>query len=272
MKKNVAAQAIGAQMIAIADGTAFTGAVTAYVCVDAGAQNIGSQASGACIHEGNGYHTYVPSQAETNGSLIAFTFIGSGAAPQTIQVFTDYPQTGDAFTRVLAKTTDITGFTDLTATQVKAQADQALTDYDGATGADLNSASFDIQATEVSLWGLANTKLDTLTTYVDTEVAAIKAKTDNLPTGIQKNATLSNFPFFMVDSADHVTGKTGLTITATRSIDGGGFAACANSASEVSGGNYKIDLAAADLNGTVIMLRFTGTGADVTEIPIKTNL
>ncbi|MBA3767789.1 MAG: hypothetical protein H0W99_12540, partial [Acidobacteria bacterium] len=45
-----------------------------------------------------------------------------------------------------------------------------------------------------------------------------------------------------------------------RSIDGGAFAACANAVSEVSSGAYKITLAAADLNGDSITLRFTASG------------
>ena len=87
---------------------------------------------------------------------------------------------------------------------------------------------------------------------------------------ILKNTALSNFMFLMVDSTDHVTSKTGLTITATRSIDGAAFAACANSATEVSAGMYKINLAATDLNGDVITLRFTGTAADDRFITIVT--
>lgn len=79
---------------------------------------------------------------------------------------------------------------------------------------------------------------------------------------IKKNQALSSFEFLMMDSADHVTPKTGLTITAQRSLDGASFASCANSATEVSNGIYKIDLAAADLNGNVVTLRFTASGAD----------
>jgi hypothetical protein len=96
MKKNVSGQKIGAQMVSAADGSAFTGAVTVSVTGDAGSQATGSVGSGACAHEGNGYHTYAPAQAETNYSLIAFTFTGSGAVPTTVQVETSYPQTADA--------------------------------------------------------------------------------------------------------------------------------------------------------------------------------
>jgi len=76
--------------------------------------------------------------------------------------------------------------------------------------------------------------------------------------------------FLMVDSTDHLTPKTGLTITSTRSIDGAAFAACANAAAEVASGMYKISLAATDLNGDVITLRFNSAGADDRLITIIT--
>lgn len=100
MKKNTASQVIGAQMVSATDGSAFTGTVTAYVTGDAGTQAIGSVGSGVCTHEGNGFHSYAPSQAETNYDHIAFTFIGTGAVPATVQTYTTFPQTGDVFTRV----------------------------------------------------------------------------------------------------------------------------------------------------------------------------
>lgn len=95
MKKNVASQSIGAQMASATDGSAFTGTVTVYVTGDAGTQAIGSVGSGICTHEGNGFHTYAPAQAETNYDQVAFTFIGTGAIPSTIQMFTQFPQTVD---------------------------------------------------------------------------------------------------------------------------------------------------------------------------------
>ena len=109
MKKNVAGQAIGAQMCSATDGSAFTGAVTVYVCGDAGAQAVGSVGAGACTHEGNGYHTYAPAQAETNYNLIGFTFTGSGAIPSTVQVATSFPQTVDLSTGITSITGNITG-------------------------------------------------------------------------------------------------------------------------------------------------------------------
>lgn len=81
------------------------------------------------------------------------------------------------------------------------------------------------------------------------------------PSGIRKNMSLPAFTFFMTDSVTH-TPKTGLTITAQRSLDGGTFGTCTNNATEVGNGVYKIDLSANDLNGDIVTLRFTGTGAN----------
>lgn len=100
MKKNVASQTVGRQMVSATDGSAFTGTVTVYVTGDNGTQALGSVGSGVCTHEGNGYHTYNPSQAETNYDKVAFTFIGSGAVPRTLEIWTSFPQTGDSFARI----------------------------------------------------------------------------------------------------------------------------------------------------------------------------
>lgn len=79
---------------------------------------------------------------------------------------------------------------------------------------------------------------------------------------LKKNTALSAFEFLMTDSTNH-NPATGLTVSATRSIDGGVFGAgTLGSVTEVSNGIYKIDLPAADLNGNVVTLRFTATGAD----------
>jgi len=100
-----------------------------------------------------------------------------------------------------------------------------------------------------------------------TDLAAIAA---DLPSKITKNVALNNFGFLMIDSTDDITGKTGLTVTATRSIDGAAFAACTNAVSEVANGIYKINLSAADMNGDVIVLQFTATGANARFISIVT--
>ena len=108
MKKNTASQVIGAQMVSATDGSAFTGTVTVYVTGDGGAQALGSVGSGVCTHEGNGFHTYLPATAETNYDHIGFTFIGTGAIPSTVQLYTEFPQTGDSFARIGATGSGLT--------------------------------------------------------------------------------------------------------------------------------------------------------------------
>lgn len=113
MKKNVASQSIGAQLIAKADGTPVTsGTTTVYVTGDNGTQAAGSVGSGACTHEGNGYWSYAPAQAETNYDHVAFTFVNTNAVNATVQVFTTFPQTGDNFSRIGAAGAGLTALGD----------------------------------------------------------------------------------------------------------------------------------------------------------------
>jgi hypothetical protein len=88
--------------------------------------------------------------------------------------------------------------------------------------------------------------------------------------GIKKNTAKAAFLFAMTDATTHEP-ATGLTVTATRSLDGAAFGACANAVAEVSGGWYKIDLAAGDLNGDTVALKFTATGADQLNISLVTS-
>lgn len=97
---------------------------------------------------------------------------------------------------------------------------------------------------------------------VDANVDAIKLKTDNLPEGIVKNAAFSNIEFLMVLTGDGRTPATGLTVTGTRSIDGGAFSAVSGTIAEVSNGIYSFDALAADTNGDSITYRFTAATAD----------
>jgi hypothetical protein len=94
MLKNVSGQKIGAQLVSATDGSAVTsGTTTVYVTIDAGTQAQGTVGSGAATHEGNGYWTYAPSQAESNGDLLAFTFVNTSAVPATVQTTTRRVQT-----------------------------------------------------------------------------------------------------------------------------------------------------------------------------------
>ena len=110
-------------------------------------------------------------------------------------------------------------------------------------------------------------------TTLQTDSTAIKAKTDNLPDGIKKNTAITAFTFLMVDSTDHVTAKTGLTVAGNYSGDGGAVAALTNTGAitEISNGLYEIDLTAGELNYEHITLIFTASGADARVITIHTS-
>lgn len=217
MKKNVASQSIGAQLVSATDGSAFTGSVSVAVTIDNGTQASGGGTAPA--HEGNGYHSYTPTQAETNGDHVAFTFTGSGAVPVTVQVYTQFPQTGDSFARLGAPAgasiaadlvaidnfvdglettigtagaglTDLGGMSTAMKAEVNAEADTALADYDGPTNAEMEArtlvaGNYGTAANQATILGHIDTEiaailLDTGTT-LDGKINAIKAITDNLP-------------------------------------------------------------------------------------------
>ena len=88
--------------------------------------------------------------------------------------------------------------------------------------------------------------------------AAQKIRDEILPT---QNTAFNNIPFLFVAASDHVTPVTGATGTAvTRSIDGGAFGAGGGSIAEIANGIYQYDASSADMNGGIIVFRFTATG------------
>lgn len=85
------------------------------------------------------------------------------------------------------------------------------------------------------------------------------------------NTALSDIPFVMVLSTDHVSPATGLTPVATRSIDGGTtFSATTGSVAEAANGLYHFDASAADMDGAIVTFKFSVATADDTLISIRT--
>lgn len=185
MKKNVASQKIGCQMITASDGSAFTGSVTVAVTGDAGTQATGSVGSGACTHEGNGYHTYAPAQAETNYDLVAFTFTGTGAIPTTIQIFTSFPQTGDNYAR-LGAPAGASVSADVAAMKVDTAA--ILVD----TGTTLDGKIDTIDTNVDSILVDTGTTLDALINNIETDVDAIISLLDDARTEPGQGAPPAN--------------------------------------------------------------------------------
>lgn len=89
--------------------------------------------------------------------------------------------------------------------------------------------------------------------------------------GFSRNVAFLNFTFLMTDSTAH-NPAPGKTVTVTRSIDGGAFGGGTLSAvTEMSNGSYRVDFAAADMNGAVILFRATASGCDDLFIAISTD-
>jgi len=81
-----------------------------------------------------------------------------------------------------------------------------------------------------------------------------------------KQSTPANIMVFMADNTDHITGKTGLTLTVTISKDGGAFSSISPTVTERGNGWYNIALTASDTD-TIgdLVVRATATGADPAE-------
>lgn len=78
-----------------------------------------------------------------------------------------------------------------------------------------------------------------------------------------KLSTATNRMILMVDSTDHVTGKTGLTLTITASKNGAAFASITPTVTERTGGWYSLALTSShtDTLGDLV-IHCTGTNAD----------
>jgi len=147
------------------------------------------------------------------------------------------------------------------------------TDMRGTDSA--NTVVPDVAGTAATLHGVTDGKIDTVGTNVtavlldtgttipgtitslQTDSTAIKAKTDNLPSGITKNVALSDFSVLMVLSSDGTTVATGKTVVCRISKDGSAFSVSTNSVTEISNGMYTVDLTQTEMNADAIILRFT---------------
>ena len=238
MLKNTAGQVIGAELIATADGSEFTGSVTVYVTGDDGTQAAGSVGSGACTHKGNGYHSYSPAQAETNYDHVAFTFTGTGAVPVTMQV---YPITGDAFTRLGAPNgasiaADIAAVKSDTAevgaagagltavpwnaawdAEVESEVADGLAVYDPPTKAELDSAVSPL-ATAAAVTTVDGNVATLLADWInggrlDLLLDAVKAVTDNIPDSGALTSLAADITAILEDSGTTLPGLIAAIMT-----------------------------------------------------------
>ena len=179
----------------------------------------------------------------------------------------------------------LTAYDPLTTTHADAiAASTALTDYGAATTTHMDaiaaSAALSVYtgvSTALAAWTGVTTALvaydAALKVWSATRASHVLTGSFGkmLASGVQKNTAFSNLMFLMVDSTDHRTPKTGLTVTGYVSIDAAAFGACATSIVEVANGYYQYDAQAADLNGGTCTFRFTATGADDTGVTVITS-
>jgi hypothetical protein len=72
--------------------------------------------------------------------------------------------------------------------------------------------------------------------------------------------------FMMIQSADHISGLTGATVTVTLSKAGAAFGAAAGTVTEVANGHYKVAYTTADLNTLGdLAVHATATSGDPTD-------
>jgi hypothetical protein len=79
--------------------------------------------------------------------------------------------------------------------------------------------------------------------------------------------SLNPIPFFMADSTDHITGKTGLTPLVGLSKNGGSFMTATGTVTSIGMGWYKLTPTVTD-TGTLgpLALHATATGADPCDV------
>lgn len=82
-----------------------------------------------------------------------------------------------------------------------------------------------------------------------------------------KKGVAKNVMVFMTDSTDHISGKTGLTLTVTLSKDGAAFNSISPTVTERGSGWYNLALTTSHLDtlGDAV-LHITSTGADPSDI------
>jgi hypothetical protein len=277
--------------------TGLTGATPTVTLSKAGAAF--ASPSGAVTEIANGWYKVAGNATDTNTlGPIALHATATSADPCDLVVanIVAYNPQVTSLGLSLAKTTNITGFNDITAAAAATGVWQDATAGDFTVASSIGKSLFTSgnapgaasglalvgsnvgSATSVSgsvgsvtgnVGGNVVGSVASVTGAVGSVTAAVTVGTNNdksaygINSNIKTNQALANFAFLITDSTTHAP-KTGAVIgTVTRSIDGGAFAAGGLSAvTEVGAGIYVVNFAAGDLNGKNITLRVTATAAD----------
>ena len=132
MYRNVAGQIICAQLVSKTDGSdVTTGTTNVFVVKDGGTQ----ASSGTATSEGNGLWSHSPSQANTDGDHLVFTFVNSVAVSQSAQVYPSDKAAADAL-NASAKTI---GFGTVGVGSISTSVVCSAVNFGGATSVGTNS-------------------------------------------------------------------------------------------------------------------------------------
>lgn len=209
MKKNVAGQKVGVDLIKVADGLVFTGTARVAITIDGGVQD--TTPGGTVVNEGRGFFSYDPTQAETNGDHIAFTFDDSGAlaVARTVQVYTTFPQTVDNDTKIDAIPTTAMRGTDGVDTATMRGTDSALTDKAGFS---LSTAGI------LAIWHQLTAAVVTASTMGKLTKDNLNAAVGDIPTTAMRGtdgvdtATMRGTDSALTDKAGFSLAATGLDL------------------------------------------------------------
>lgn len=131
----------------------------------------------------------------------------------------------------------------------------------GEAGLDMDNTSGTIAAAQIATDAITAAKVAT--------DAITKIANAMLP---KINTALADIYFVMVDETDGLTLEPSLTVTVTKSLDGGTtFTSTTGSVTEVADGVYSFDADAADMNGAMVMFKMAATGAANTYVTIRTS-
>ena len=182
MKKNVASQVISAVVVSATDGSAITASVSVTVTGDAGTQGAGG---GTLAHEGGGEWSYIPTQAETNFDHIMFKFSGGGSIPVGVQVYTQFPQTGDNFAR-LGAPAGASVSADIAAVKTQTAAIEVDTAEIGTAGAGLTNINLPNQTMDIvgNIIGNVSGSVGSVTAGVTLAASAVQAIWDALTSAL----------------------------------------------------------------------------------------
>ncbi len=136
-----------------------------------------------------------------------------------------------------------------------------------AMNTSVGTANFKLLDVAVSAVNTTAGAKDTQIGLINTGVYQTNALVDGI--GLVKGSEIGPIPFFMTNSADHISPATLRTVWVAVSGDGTAFANVANAAAEMSDGWYKIWLDATETTHNWIAMRAVNANCDTRDIGFK---